>query len=197
VHAAVGVDKAIVNSGTNMVNWLRGVQDYADDNLFRAYSTTTDAAGATVPIVIGDIASSKPAYVREPHNNYPDTAYTDYKTAKANRPGTVFVAANDGMLHAFDGATGNERWAYVPRIVMSKTGGAGQHHLRHQPPVHRRRFAGSGGRQDQRRLAHHAGRRPECRRPRLLRAGCVRSTAPKVMWEICADAAVCPQNRVR
>jgi type IV pilus assembly protein PilY1 len=24
------------------------------------------------------------------------------------------------MLHAFDGATGNERWAYVPRIVMSK-----------------------------------------------------------------------------
>jgi len=58
--------------------------------------------------------------VREPHNNYSDTAYIDYKTAKANRPGTVFVAANDGMLHAFDGASGNERWAYVPRIVMSK-----------------------------------------------------------------------------
>ena len=187
-------DKATVNSGTNMVNWLRGVQDYADDNLFRAYSTTTDAAGATVPIVIGDIASSKPAYLREPHNNYPDLAYTDFKTTYAGRPGTVFVAANDGMLHAFDGANGNERWAYVPRIVMSKMAALASttYGTNHQftadgsPEVADVKIGGAwrtmlvGG--------MNAGGRG------YYALDVTDPSAPKVMWELCADAAVCPQH---
>jgi len=32
---------------------------------------------------------------------------------------TVFVGSNDGMLHAFNAATGNERFAYVPHLVFS------------------------------------------------------------------------------
>jgi type IV pilus assembly protein PilY1 len=187
-------DKAIVNSGTNMVDWLRGVQTYADDNLFRAYSSATDANGTIVPIVIGDIASSKPAYVREPHNNYPDLAYTDYKTDYANRPGTVFVAANDGMLHAFDAANGNERWAYVPRIVMSKLSAlAGTTYgTNHQftadgsPEVADVKINGQwrtmlvGG--------LNAGGRG------YYALDVTDPAAPKVMWELCADAAVCPQH---
>ena len=31
---------------------------------------------------------------------------------------TVFVGANDGMLHAFDRRTGDERFAYVPHLVF-------------------------------------------------------------------------------
>lgn len=31
-----------------------------------------------------------------------------------DRPSTLYVGANDGMLHAFDALTGVERWAYVP-----------------------------------------------------------------------------------
>jgi type IV pilus assembly protein PilY1 len=187
-------DKTTVNNGTNMVNWLRGVQDYADDNLFRAYTTTTDSVGATVPIVIGDIASSKPAYLREPHNNYPDTAYTDYKTTYASRPGTVFVAANDGMLHAFDGANGNERWAYVPRIVMNKMAALASttYGTNHQftadgsPEVADVKINGQwrtmlvGG--------LNAGGRG------FYALDVTDPTAPKVMWELCADAAVCPQH---
>ncbi len=34
------------------------------------------------------------------------------------RTSTVYVAANDGMLHALDGNTGVERWAYVPNILI-------------------------------------------------------------------------------
>jgi Neisseria PilC beta-propeller domain len=30
----------------------------------------------------------------------------------------VYVGANDGMLHAFDAATGVERWAYVPSMLL-------------------------------------------------------------------------------
>ncbi len=33
---------------------------------------------------------------------------------------TIFVGANDGMLHAFDAAYGNERFAYVPNLVFER-----------------------------------------------------------------------------
>jgi type IV pilus assembly protein PilY1 len=33
--------------------------------------------------------------------------------------GLVYVGANDGMLHAFDAATGVERWAYVPSMLFA------------------------------------------------------------------------------
>ncbi len=117
-------DRAIVNSGANIVDWLRGQQQYADGNVMRAYSrTATNAPGldTTLPIVLGDIASSKPAYLREPRKGYTATDYAvDFKTAQKDRIATVFVAANDGMLHAFKAATGEEMWAYVPRITMKK-----------------------------------------------------------------------------
>lgn len=47
--------------------------------------------------VMGDVVNSSPAYV-------PDSD-------------TVFVGANDGMLHAFDGSTGAEKFAYIPGII--------------------------------------------------------------------------------
>jgi hypothetical protein len=33
---------------------------------------------------------------------------------------SLFVGANDGMLHVFDADTGNERWAYVPSMLIPK-----------------------------------------------------------------------------
>ena len=34
------------------------------------------------------------------------------------RPAMVYVGANDGMLHAFNAATGDETWAYVPKLLL-------------------------------------------------------------------------------
>ena len=34
------------------------------------------------------------------------------------RKSTVYIAANDGMLHALDGNTGAENWAYIPNILL-------------------------------------------------------------------------------
>lgn len=44
--------------------------------------------------------------------------YADFIAAKKNRRTQVYVGANDGMLHAFDGATGVEKFAFVPRAVI-------------------------------------------------------------------------------
>ena len=110
-------EKAIANSGTNLVNWLRGQTQYADDSIYRAYTNTSTAT--PVPIVLGDIDTAKPAYLRDPRKGYSGT-YPNYIATYKARASTVFAAANDGMLHAFDATNGNERWAYVPRITMSK-----------------------------------------------------------------------------
>lgn len=58
--------------------------------------------------LLGDIIHSSPLYV----DNYKDGA---------ERAQTVFVGANDGMLHAFDATTGQERFAYVPNAVITPT----------------------------------------------------------------------------
>jgi type IV pilus assembly protein PilY1 len=114
-------DRAIVDNGANVVNWLRGQQAYADGVRLRAYTMTTPAGNATaLPIVLGDVASAKPAYQREPRKAYPDADYATFRTNNADRKPYVFVAANDGMLHAFDASDGSEAWAYAPRITMKK-----------------------------------------------------------------------------
>ena len=39
---------------------------------------------------------------------------------KKDRPSTVFVGSNNGMLHAFDAKTGVERFAYIPSMIQDK-----------------------------------------------------------------------------
>jgi type IV pilus assembly protein PilY1 len=64
--------------------------------------------------------NATPAFVKVPRFNFNDfsPSYQTFKTAQASRQGVLYIAANDGMLHAFNGDTGNEMWAYVPRIVF-------------------------------------------------------------------------------
>jgi len=197
-------DKAIVNDGNNMVNYLRGQQQYADDSLFRAYSLTLNTpAGASgpIPIVLGDIASSKPAFVRDPRNDYPDPDYTTFKDLYGNpnsaqrRSGTVFTAANDGMLHAFDSATGGELWAYVPRITMKKlyalagtTYGTNHQFTTDGSPEVADIKAGALGWRTVLVAGLNGGGRG-------YYALDITDTAhPKQLWEFCADSAVCALN---
>jgi len=68
--------------------------------------------------VLGDIIHSQPIYVKAPPFSFEETSYGAFKTANANRAANLYVQSNDGMLHAIDAATGQERWAYVPPMVM-------------------------------------------------------------------------------
>jgi len=106
--------KTIVNNGEYMVNFLRGQREYEDGILFR------DRAK-----VLGDAAHSTPAYVRVPLYEFADAvspSYTNFKTSNAARQEMLYIAANDGFLHAInasnDGTGGTEVWAYAPRVVF-------------------------------------------------------------------------------
>ena len=98
-----------------MVNYLRGRATHEDkianttiDNrLFRARVKT-----------LGDITESAAVFVGAPNFNYLESTYGTFKNEQANRTHSVYVGANDGMLHAFDASNGNERWAYIPSMVL-------------------------------------------------------------------------------
>ena len=105
------------SASTNMINYLRGDATYEIKNggTYRNRDTP-----------LGDIVNSQPVYVGAPDPNLftgqSFTGYSDYSTFAANeatRTGQIYVAANDGMLHAFNAATGVETFAYLPAAVIT------------------------------------------------------------------------------
>lgn len=96
--------------GAAVVNYLRGDRSGETAGTYRSRTH-----------VLGDIVNAEPVVVREPFFNYVDTGYSTFKTSTANTTRTriVLQGANDGLLHAFNGATGAEEWAYVPNLLMA------------------------------------------------------------------------------
>lgn len=86
---------------------------------------------------LGDIVHSSPVFVSKPILRWPDefpvnnpaVSYSTFKEANEDRTGVVYVGANDGMLHAFDGATGKELMAYIPSNLFSTNAREGLHYL--------------------------------------------------------------------
>lgn len=68
---------------------------------------------------LGAIVRSIPAFAGPPAPDTTGQAYFDFLRRHASRPPTIYVAANDGYLHAFDAASGAERWAYVPPAIFN------------------------------------------------------------------------------
>ncbi|USX29625.1 PilC/PilY family type IV pilus protein [Oxalobacteraceae bacterium OTU3CINTB1] len=169
---------------------------------------TPDDPGAPstpIPIVLGDIASSKPAFVRAPLAEYPDSDYDAYKDKYGNpaspgyRAGTVYTAANDGMLHAFNAQNGEEVWAYVPRITMKKLhaqasttyGTNHQYTTDGSPEVADVKVDTPSGKQWRTILV--AGLNGGGRGYYALDVTDT-GAAPRQLWEFCADPAVCALN---
>ena len=91
----------------------------------RGDRTNENARGGTLRSrtrILGDFLHSNVVYVGSPNerrvdNNYPAWASA---SARANRAPRVYAGSNDGMLHAFDAATGDEVYAYVPSMLIGK-----------------------------------------------------------------------------
>jgi len=75
---------------------------------------------------MGDIIDSNPWFVGTDDFGYSDlpstegSSYQAYLAGTAGRTKTLYVGANDGMLHAFNAANGNELFAYIPATVIPK-----------------------------------------------------------------------------
>jgi Tfp pilus tip-associated adhesin PilY1 len=113
--------KTLLNNDVNVLNFLRGEQSMEAINAgpFRDRST-----------VLGDIVNSTPTFIGPPRSRYPDNwgtgaaenavPYSTFKSTYSNRTSLVYVGANDGMYHAFDAATGVEKFAYVPNVIFNR-----------------------------------------------------------------------------
>jgi type IV pilus assembly protein PilY1 len=146
-------------STQDLVNYLRG--DTLNYNTGAAPRGANDLFRSRASIM-GDIVNAQPAYVRKSPFQYSDAGYSGFKSCTEGtgascagaqfpdpskpRRGTVYAAANSGMLQAFetdynnnayyqtagittsattdDTFTGNnagngvERWAYIPTMVL-------------------------------------------------------------------------------
>ncbi len=95
---------------------------------------------------LGDIIHSGPVFAGTPESNWPDVApfpggigetYTEFRNAQANRPGVIYVGGNDGMLHGFAQADGDEILGYMPNSLFSDNPSDGIHYLTDPAYAHR------------------------------------------------------------
>lgn len=105
-----------LTDGATVVNYLRGDrtgQSDADGNPVASYAYRWRSS------ILGDIINAKSLVVIPPGEIYADSGYATFKTNNAGRTKIVIQPANDGMVHAFNAATGAEEWAYVPNLLMA------------------------------------------------------------------------------
>lgn len=118
------------NTATDYLNYLRG------DRKHEAASTVTGSTKAfrTRTLLLGDIVDAKVTPVGPPAQNFSNAnnpGYSAFKTTWATRSTMVYAGANDGMLHAFNGAltgttAGKEQFAYVPSALYQGPNGTPQ-----------------------------------------------------------------------
>nr|MDA3877677.1 PilC/PilY family type IV pilus protein [Halothiobacillus sp.] len=121
-----------------VLDYLRGDTTYEQANVGGIFRTRAAP--------LGDIVSSTPVLIDAPsptlfeNGVFPGAStYSSFVTAKSGRLPLLYVAGNDGMLHAFrvtqgylsDGVTqdpnamaGREVYAYIPAAVLRQTGDA-------------------------------------------------------------------------
>ena len=110
-------------NGESRLEYLRGdtsKEQSKPGGLFRNRPTLPGGK----PALLGDIVSSSPVFVGRPPFRYRDDLeaepYSAFRIAQAARRPMVYAGANDGMLHGFDGETGQERFAFIPGAVFDR-----------------------------------------------------------------------------
>ncbi|WP_197467137.1 pilus assembly protein [Collimonas arenae] len=112
---------ATSQSAVNYLAYLRGNQSLEVSKTGGIYRTRS--------FLLGDIVDSKVNPVAAPASPFSDSTnigYAAFKSKYKSRSTVVYVGANDGMMHAFDGSSstttgGSELFAYVPSFVYGTT----------------------------------------------------------------------------
>lgn len=122
---AAGLGRATLygsgSTASNYVDYLRGdrSKEKTDTDNTKPYRKRA--------LLLGDIVNAKVTPVGPPNRTLSEAlnpGYAAFKTAYAARRTMVYVGANDGMLHAFDGTltgvtAGTEQFAYVPSFLFA------------------------------------------------------------------------------
>ena len=103
------------SDGAGIVNFIRGDRTGETATAGTAQKYRQRAA------LLGDIINAEPVVLVAPAADYSEATnpgYAAFKVSRRSRPTLVFQGANDGMLHAFNAASGDEAWAYVPSQML-------------------------------------------------------------------------------
>ena len=123
-YSSLTATQQLLVDANSLVNFLRGNYGF-EERSSNVISAVDNRIYRLREAVTGDLADSAPVFVGSPKANFSDPGYGPvgttgtFKNTQNTRSGTVYVGSNDGMLHAVDATSGQERWAYVPRMVMS------------------------------------------------------------------------------
>ena len=128
--AALAPSYAKSNTATDYLNYLRG--DRTNESTSTASGSSKALRSRT--LLLGDIVNAKVTPVGPPSSTYAENSnpgYAAFKTKWNARSTMVYVGANDGMLHAFNGAlagstAGTEQFAYVPSALFQGPSGTPQ-----------------------------------------------------------------------
>ena len=131
------VNQRTLAAGSALVNYLRGQSgastgSFTPNNAnrlfrFRGLDASSNPSVDPKNNPLGDIVNAQPTYVRKAVGNYSDAGYSSFITTVSTRTPMVYVAANDGMLHAFYAGTSNvdtqggvEAWSFIPTAVLPR-----------------------------------------------------------------------------
>lgn len=137
----MGLPAATDSDISELIDYIRGKEVTG----FRSRTIDYDQDGTDEVWRLGDIIHSTPAVVASPRDNYDtlysDSTYEDFSDQYRNRRQVVYVGANDGFIHAFNGGywnavtkqfstqpvsgnatsdhpLGQELWAYAPSNLL-------------------------------------------------------------------------------
>jgi type IV pilus assembly protein PilY1 len=121
-----GVDKVFNSTNVTGNGWSAATVNYVLGDTTNEVSHGGTLRNRTT--ALGDIIDSQPVYVGHPSASLftgstftGSSAYASFVTTNSTRTPTIYVAANDGMLHGFNASTGVETYAYMPYAVWSAT----------------------------------------------------------------------------
>ena len=146
VAASEVIEFTTSNIGSTNFGFLDVIDETVADELVdyvRGVETTGKRSRTLkgVTYLLGDIVNSTPTVVGTPAEAfdllYKDTTYATFRKKYKDRRNMIYVGANDGMLHAFNGgffsldssgnsqftsgtgtALGEELWAYIPMNLL-------------------------------------------------------------------------------
>lgn len=184
--------QTIAKSGQNLLNFIRG--DTTHENIGEI--PTADKAYRDRQHLLGDTVNATPAFVKKPRFNFTEDGYKTWRDADSqkNRRGMLYIAANDGMLHALDASTGEEVWAYIPQIVMKdlynladKNYGAKHQYFVDGSPQVMDVYDGSNWRTILVGGLNHGGKG-------YFALDVTTPGSPEVLWEFCNNSSYCNQS---